>query len=134
MIPASGLPPSTQAATASFPFGHISSLTSQMQGLQLSHHSAAPMPENYLQPQHQWAPMWPHPMAPHQPNQAHTLRLAAPIQHSHQQLTPEHSIQTTNVTTTPAAPLIAPILPQESMDDSKQPATAGESKNPISHL
>ena len=78
MIQPGGPGSSTQAAASTpFPYGHIPQLTSQMQGLQITHHSGAPI-GGYLQPHHQWPPMWPHPIPP-QHHQA-SMRLANPLQ------------------------------------------------------
>lgn len=58
MIPAGGLGPSSPA---SLHYGQIPQLTSQMQGLQIAH-PGAPV-GGYLPPQHQWSPVWSHPIA-----------------------------------------------------------------------
>lgn len=122
MIQAASLGPSNQvaaAAAAALHYGHIPQLTSQMQGLQISH-PGAPI-GGYLPPHHQWSALWTHPMSPSQPPQA-SMRLPAPMQppHAHTQQLPlppnrqqQHAPppQSTNVQQHPPPP--PPTLQQQ---------------------
>lgn len=78
MIQPGGLSSTNQAgAPAAFPYGHIPQLTTQMQGLQITHHSGANI-GGYLPP-HQWPPVWSHHISMQQ-HQSGSIRPPNPLQ------------------------------------------------------
>jgi hypothetical protein len=121
MIPPNNLGPSTQAAVpANYPFGHIPQLTNQMQGLQITHHSGAPI-GGYLP---HWPPMWSHPMPPPQPTPTQPVRSAAPMQSSptprQQQIPQALTGATQTLTEKQEIPQTVPSKQPNSSDTDKQ--------------
>lgn len=133
MIPTSGLNPSNQAAVAAaFPFGHISQLATQMQGLQISHHPSGPIPDGFIP---SWTNVWPHGSGPPRaPNLSHQIRLATP--HPPSQVQQHQPHQDQSVKGNPLVKQAPPTTvnassPLNRTNDNDQPSAVGETKNPI---